>query len=294
MTPVFSGSGGTRSADSVGGVPGAPSIGPSRPAERPLARQSAQWRVYVPFYARALALQGSHPTVAASLVDHSSVFEDPLGRMVRTTAYAIRMWYDDDPARTASEIRSLHRHIAGTDFDGRPYHAWDRDVWAWVHLTTAESLLYALEVSCGPLRPAQREAVYAASRRAGALYGVRDRDMPPDVAGLRNYVDDGIRRRLHTNPGTDRLRRAVLAGDFFGRLPLPSPARRALGRAVAPPIGVVVFGAFPDAVRRLWGVRWTVRHQAEYAGFLLATRALAATLPDRLRMVPAAYRALHS
>ena len=282
-------------------MPGAPPIGPSRPPGRvahaqggPLARQTAQWRVHVPFYARALALQGSHPTVAASLVDHSSVFEDPLGRMVRTSAYATRMWYGDDPAGTAREIRRLHRRVAGTDFEGRAYHAWDRDVWTWVHLTTAESLLYALEVSCGPLRPEQREEVYAGSRRVGTLYGVRSTDMPPDVAGLRAYVDDGIRRSLRPNPGTDRLRRAVLAGDVFGRLPVPPAARQALGRAVAPTAGVLVFGAFPDPVRRLWGVRWTVRHQAEYVAFLLATRALAAALPDRLRMVPAAYRALHS
>lgn len=249
--------------------------------------------MYVPFYSRALALQGSHPTVAASLVDHSRVFDDPIGRLARTSGYAMRMMYGDDPAGTAREIRHLHRRIAGTDFEGRRYHAWDADVWAWVHLTTAEALLYALEVSCGPLRPDQREAVYAGTRRTGALYGVRESDMPVDVAGLRAYVDDGIARRLRPNPGTERLRRALLDGDVFGHLPVPRAIARAFGHAVAPTASILVFGAFPEEVRRLWGVRWTVRHQAEYTALLLGGRLVATALPDRLRLLPAAYRALH-
>lgn len=263
------------------------------PTGRPLARQAAEWRVYVPFYARALALQGSHPTVAASLVQHSSVFEDPLGRVVRTTGYATQMLYGDDPLATGAELRRLHRGIAGVDFDGRRYHAWDRDLWTWVHCTTVAAHLYGMAVSCGPLDEEEVAAYYADSRRTGERYGVRRRDMPADVAGLRSYVDEGIATRLRPNPGTERLRQALLAGDVLGRrLPLRGPARHATERVAAVPLRVLVFGAFPAPVRHLWRVRWSSLDERAYGGALLAGRLVGAVLPDRLRLLPSARRAL--
>lgn len=271
-----------------------PPPAPSPPAAtRPLGRQLAQWRVFLPFYARAIGLQGSHPTVARALVEHSSVFEDPWGRAARTTGYALRFVFGDDRARAAAQLRELHRPIGGVGYDGRAYHAWDRDVWAWVHLTTAEALVYAVDVMCGPWPRRELEAFYEDTRRIGVLYGVKERDMPEDLAGLRAYVDDGVASMLRPNPGTEQLRSALLAGDHLRALPVPGPVRAALGRVLARPTHTLVFGAFPGAVRRLWGVRWSPIDQARYVALLVALRAVTEPLPDRLRMFPPAYRALH-
>ncbi len=263
------------------------------PASRPLARQLAQWRVFLPFYARAIGLQGSHPSVAAALCDHSSVFEDPWGRAARTTSYALRFVFGDDRAAAASELRRLHRALSGEDDAGRRYHAWDRDVWTWVHLTTAEALVYAVEVTCGPWPRRDLEAFYADTRRIGLLYGVETADMPADLSGLRAYVDDGIATMLRPNPGTDRLREAVLAGAHLRALPVPAPLADALAHLLARPTRTLLFGPFPEPVRRLWGVRWSRLDQARYVAALGALRAATAALPDRLRMFPPAYRVLH-
>lgn len=272
--------------------PGTPPGTP--PGRRPLARQVAQWRVYLPFYARVLALQGSHPTVAAALVEHSSVFDDPFGRVARTTGYAMRLMFGTggEPEQTAAELRRLHGGVRGVDDEGRRYSAFDRDVWAWVHLTTAESLLYALDVMCGPLPARHLEAFYQETRRTGALYGVGQDDMPYCLGDLRAYVDDGIATKLRPNPATDRFRRAVRAGDHLRALPLPPLPRAVLGRVMARPADALLFGAFPDPVRRMWGVRWNPLRQASYAATVVALRAATDPLPDRLRMVPTAYRAL--
>jgi uncharacterized protein (DUF2236 family) len=271
--------------------------GSPAPATRPLARQLGQWRVFLPFYARAIGLQGSHPTIARSLVDHSSVFDDPWGRAVRTTGYALRFVFGEDRASTAAELRELHRPLGGVGDDGRAYHPWDRDVWTWVHLTTAEALVYAVDVMCGPWPHRHLEAFYRDTRRIGLLYGVRESDMPEDLEGLRAYVDDGVASMLRSNPGTDKLRDALLAGDHLRALvsaaPLAGPFSQVLGRALARPSHTLLFGAFPEAVRRLWHVRWTGLDQARYVGLLLALRAATEPLPDRLRMFPPAYRALH-
>lgn len=266
----------------------------ARPSERPLARQLAQWRVFLPFYARAIALQGSHPTIARSLIEHSSIFDDPWGRAARTTSYALRFVFGDDRETTADELRELHRRIGGVDYEGRPYHAWDRDVWTWVHLTTAEALVYAVDVACGPWRRRELEAFYQDTRRIGALYGVREADMPADLYGLRAYVDGGISSMLRTNPGTERLRQALFAGDHVRALPLPAPINAALARLLAGPTHTLLFGAFPGPVRRIWRVRWSAVDQARYVAMLVALRAVTEPLPDRFRMFPPAFRALHA
>ena len=111
---------------------------------------------------RVLSLQGSHPTVAKGLYDHSTVLTDPLGRgPAHHRATRMRILFGSDRPGTAAEIRELHRDIKGTGFDGRPYHAWNREAWTWVHLTTFEALLYGLravarrhpplELPAGPL-----------------------------------------------------------------------------------------------------------------------------------------------
>ncbi len=266
---------------------------PVAPGTRPLARQLAQWRVFLPFYARAIGLQGSHPTVARALLDYSSVLMDPWGRAARTTAYALRLVYGEDRTSVASELRELHRPFSGVGYDGRAYRAWDREVWTWVHLTTAEALVYAVDVMCGPWPRRDLEAFYRDTRRIGVLYGVRDSDMPADLRGLRAYVDGGVVTVLRPNPGTEQLRRAVLRGDHLRALPLPGVVNAAFRHVLAGPSRTLLFGAFPEPVRRLWRVRWTVLDQARYVALLLALRAATEPLPDRLRMFPPAYCVLH-
>jgi uncharacterized protein (DUF2236 family) len=273
--------------------PGAPADpGTTAPRTRPLARQLAQWRVFVPFYARAIGLQGTHPAVARALVEHSAVFEDPWGRAARTTEYALRLVFGEDRRSAAVSLRELHRGLGGVGYDGRPYHAWRRDVWTWVHLTTAEALLYAVDVMCGPWPRRELETFYRDTRRTGVLYGVREPDMPEDLRGLRAYVDNGVATMLRPNPGTERLRRAVLVGDHLRALRLPGPVDATLRRALSGPSRTLLFGAFPDAVRRMWRVRWTPFDQLRYVSLLVALRAATEPLPDRLRMFPPAYRAL--
>lgn len=231
--------------------------------------------------------------IASALAEHSSLFDDPWGRAARTTRYALRFVFGDDRAETATELRRLHRGVRGVDDEGRRYHAWDREVWTWVHLTTAEALVYAVDVMCGPWPRRDLEAFYTDTRRIGALYGVREQDMPDDLSGLRSYVDEGISAMLRPNPGTDRLRGALDRADHLRALPLPAPLTAVAAHVLARPTHTLVFGAFPERVRRLWGVRWSRLDQARYVAALAALRAVTEPLPDRLRMFPPAYRVLH-
>ncbi len=261
------------------------------PAERPLARELGDVRVWVIAGTRLAGLQGAHPTIAAGLLQHSTATDDPLKRLNGTLSYAMRMLFGHDQEVTAAEIREMHRDIKGVRSDGNAYHAWNREAWAWVHLTSMESLIHASEVVCGPLDPDEVEAMYQDTCAVGAMYGIRDEDMPDDVASLHGYVEDGIRTKLCMSEDTEEMRAAVHGLQMGPLLRLPTRANRALARIAQPPMNVLLYGSFPAPLRELWGVEWKRRHEIAYRGVIRSLRS-ASVLPDRLLMFPDAYRAL--
>jgi uncharacterized protein (DUF2236 family) len=268
-----------------------PSGASSGVAGRPLARELAEWRLFVPFTGRVLALQGSHPTVAAGIYEHSEIFTDPWRRAQRTFSYGQLVMFGPDRAGTAREIRELHRDIKGTGFDGRPYHAWNREAWTWVHLTTFEATLFALEKIHGRLADADVDALYDEARQVGTLYGVRSQDMPGDAAGLRQYVEEGIESKCTHRPVVDLVPSLQQVPPPKG-LPVPSlPWRLSMG-PTSHPVHIALAGSFPETIRRRWGIRWSPLHELEYRVQLRLLRTLTAPLPDWLRMLPYPYRVL--
>ncbi|MET7769484.1 oxygenase MpaB family protein [Nocardia sp. NPDC005366] len=261
-------------------------------AERALVHLTAQRQVWPIFLFRAMALQGSHPTIAVALEDHSTGFTEPAARASRTLSYAYRVYFGENLAETAREIRQLHRPITGQGYDGKPYHAWNREAWTWVHLTTVEAMLYAVGACFPSLSAEDAEAFYREGRAIGLLYGVREQDMPADIAGLRAYVDAGIQDKLATSPGTRRLRRLVDEQSIL-ELPLPRPIQVVVDRLAARPVHTLMFGGFPEPIRRLWDVRWTRAREIEYRALLTALRVGSRALPRRLLLVPEARAALH-
>lgn len=260
-------------------------------SQRPLIRELAEWRLFAPFGGRVLALQGAHPTVAAGIYQHSDVFADPFGRAQRTFDYLQRILYGSDRTGTAAEIRDLHRDIKGVGFDGRRYHARGREAWTWVHLTTFEATLFALDKIHGSLPRRDLDALYRDVRAVGMLYGVRDEDMPDDIAGLHRYIQRGIEEKLTHRPAeslTTALRRIPPPPG----VPIPPPLWSLIRGSVSHALHILIVGSFPATVRRRWGLRWTALHEAEYQTQMLALRAATAPLPDRLRMLPYPYTVL--
>lgn len=266
-------------------------------AERTFVHLLAERQIWPIFLFRALALQGTHPTVMAALEEHSKSFSEPSVRTANTLAYTYRIYFGTDVADAARNLREMHRPITGEDYLGRRYHAWNRDVWTWVHLTTIESMLYAISVCFGPQPEADVESFYQESRRLGTLFGVREQDMPADVSGLRRYVDAGIDEKLAMSPGTERMHRLIQeqsATPLLGRgvAVLPHRVQLLLIRVTSRPVQTLIFGNFPDHVRRIWGIRWTTARQREFAVLLALIRTCSRLAPERFRLVPEAREAL--
>lgn len=274
---------------------------PAGPGQPPASRESCpelvktrevwgQWAFVVPFAGRVLALQAMHPTVSAGLEQHSTVFDHPWQRAWETIAYGLELVFGD-AERTARQVRELHRSIAGTDHMGRRYHAWDREAWSWVHLSTFDATRYAARAVGHRFSREDEEQLYAESRAAGRLYGVRDRDMPGSLDAYAAYLADVMAHRLVPTPTSTRLL-ALLTEHLPPPpwIPVPPPVWRLWQRPAGHVARTALVGSFPATLRERHRLAWTALDQAQYDTLLVALRAANMTLPSRVRLIPAARR----
>lgn len=257
--------------------------------DRPFAKEMGEHRVWTLLFLRATGLQGMHPVVAQGIVDYSHIWTNPTGRIPETIRYGLMLHLGEDTPGTAAEIREIHRDMKGTLDDGSTYHAWGREVWLWVHLTAVESMLFALEHSFGPLDPASVDEFYARTRDVGMLYGIREQDLPLNVADMRAYVDARL-QEFEPTEATRQLQ-AFFEAQSEQLLPGPEIARKTIGKALGPWVRNLAYGSFPPVIRDKWGVSWGPRDEKIYQATLRIIR-LTGLLPARVRLVPQAYESL--
>jgi uncharacterized protein (DUF2236 family) len=267
-------------------------LGPDQPLQ--LRRLWSEWPMLLLAAGRITALQATHPVVSAGIQEHSDIYADPLGRVAGTVGYALKILYGPDPAGAAAEVREMHRTIKGVMPGGDRYHAWNRQAWTWVHLSTFEGTLYGYRALRGeePTRT-ELERMYAEVCAIGRAYGVQDRDVPPDYPAFRRYIDETIADGLEP---TATLARTIGPPDSRPPPGLPGPrvlsgaAWRALSPATAHVNRVLLVGGFPVAVRERCGIAWSAADQAQYSAVVLWLRGLGAVLPRRVRTLPDARR----
>ncbi|HZE05817.1 MAG TPA: oxygenase MpaB family protein, partial [Solirubrobacteraceae bacterium] len=198
-----------------------------------------------------------------------------------------------DTEKIARRVRELHRPISGTGYDGRRYHAWNREAWTWVHLSTFEATRYAAGAIGQPMTVADQEQLYAEWQDAGRLLGVQERDTPPTLAAYEAYLADMVARRLVPTPTTTKLL------GMLSRQPPPPPwiplpplmwklGQRPTGHIVR----TALVGSFPAALRERHALAWHALDQAQYEAMLVALKAVTLALPLRLRQIPGGWRGL--
>jgi uncharacterized protein (DUF2236 family) len=233
----------------------------------------------------ALLLQVAHPTVGAGVSEHSEFQRDPWGRLLRTLDYACTIVYGGPQAagEMGRRIRSFHTHIKGTRPDGWRYHALEPVAYAWVHATLAEGIVAAHERFGRPFTAAQRERLWAEWRSLGRLLGIRERDLPAEWRGFRDYVEAMVDRELEHTAAVDEVLAALAR-------PAP-PALSALSRPMWPLarlqlghlLRVSTIGLLPVALRRRFGLSWTRADELELRAIGSALRAATPLMPASLR-----------
>jgi uncharacterized protein (DUF2236 family) len=267
---------------------GAPVLGP----DSLVWQRSGDWRLLL-LAGRSLLLQVAHPTVAAGVAEHSDYMGDPWGRLDRTLDLYLAVVFggpDGAPAAGA-RLREMHKSIKGVDADGKRYHALEPGAYHWVHATLTDGIAVMLERFGEPLRGAEHDRFYAEMREVGRLYGLRDRDMPPDWRSFCAYRDEIVRDVLTDN----EVVRGVLHTICHPMAPPWFPLPEAAWRAGAPPAVRVAklstVGLLPRVLRERLGLRFTRAQELELRADAAVVRATFPRLPARVRLTPHAYAA---
>jgi uncharacterized protein (DUF2236 family) len=244
---------------------------------------------------RALILQVAHPTVAAGVGQFSDYESAPWKRLVGTLDLYMRVIYggrDETPAEAGERLRSMHRRIKGVHEDGTHWHALDPAAFHWVHATLVDGIA-EMNARFGPgMNALELELFYEEMREVGRLYGLREKDMPPDWAAFRAYFDEMVEAELRDS---DTLQN-VIASVFHPvkpPLPLPDAIWSVASWPGAELVRLTTVGSLPPALRDRLGLEWSRERELALRAQQRAIRGLMPRLPDRIRLMPPAYAARH-
>jgi uncharacterized protein (DUF2236 family) len=171
---------------------------------------------------RAALLQLAHPWVAASLLHHSNLMNDAIGRFHSTFRVIYTMLFgtraqalaaSDQVYRLHTGIRGELPHAVGSRPRGEHYEANETGALCWVFATLVDSAILAYEFVLPPLAPAEREHYYAESKRTAALFGVPPSALPTDWPAFTRYAAGMMESSLlGVDDNACRLGRNVLSG----------------------------------------------------------------------------------
>ncbi|MEE6286649.1 oxygenase MpaB family protein [Georgenia sp. MJ173] len=189
-------------------------------ADDPIQRVHGDASMYVGGL-RALLLQSLHPLAMAAVADFSDYRNDPWGRLARTSTFIAETTFAtvDDAEQAVAVVRAVHRHIAGTTPDGRPYRADDPHLLSWVHVAEIDSFLTAHErFGRRPLTAAEADRYVA--QAAGVAHRLGAEVVPTTRGELTAMLED-YRSELAATPA------ALEAADFVLHRPPVKGAARA-------------------------------------------------------------------
>jgi uncharacterized protein (DUF2236 family) len=237
--------------------------------------------------ARALLLQAAHPVMFEGFYRRTSGLGDPHARLIRTATVMDTIYFgrrDDADALTA-QVRAVHAKVrgelpepAGRFPAGTPYAADDPQFLLWTLAPLFESADRIYRLYVGDLDRDERDALWADYRRVGALFGLRDADMPATIeefdAYYRGMLEGGD---LWVTPTARDLGRRVVLG-------FPAPLHM---RWLTESMNFVVVGSLPRRLRRGYELSWDpVREVLRRGGAAYTKRLLLPLLPGGLRNVP--------
>jgi uncharacterized protein (DUF2236 family) len=232
-----------------------------------------------------LLLQVAHPTVGAGVRDFSDFERRPWNRLMRTLDYVTLLVYGGHDAVAAGRrLRAMHKAFRGARADGQPYYALEPHAYAWVHATLIESYVAGHAHFGTPMQRDELERFYREYRGLGRLVGVRERDLPPDWDGFREYFDLTVRTELVRTESVDRVLRSVRYAAA-PPIPLPDLLWRTIRLPASRALWLGGIGLLDPALRARLGVSWTRRHDVSFRALGAFTRSLTPVMPERLQIM---------
>ncbi len=251
-----------------------------------LGADSLVWKFYgdirgVLGFQRLAGTENCIEQLAKGVEDHSVIFNDFLGRALRSGPPIMRTVYSDDPYKWGHTVRDFHRQIKGTISDGSHYHALNPELFYWAHATFVDQVLYITDTFIRRLSEAEKEQIFEESKVWYQLYGVSARSQPQTYAEFLEYWDAMLDRFVPTKTivyATGYLRRGIP-----GPALVPKPVWRVLSAPLNAFVRTVIIGTLPQQMRDVCELEWTPRMQRRFDRFTALMRA-ANPLFNRLPM----------
>jgi uncharacterized protein (DUF2236 family) len=266
-----------------------------------LGPDSLIWRYFgdarvVLFLGGGSLLQVAHPVVGKGVGDHSTFKVDPHGRLMRSIELLWPVVYNTPTGvrEQGRRLREMHRNIKGTGYDDKPYHALQIEPYLWVHITAFAGFLSVAEFVGDELTDTQRRQLFREWRQMGRQMGVRNQDMPTDIASYWNYVQEMIANRLDRNETFDFINNK----KYFVERPMPPgwPLSELAWEQIRKPLGGLVWlcgrSSMPQSFRQKFDIPWTFSDRCQIRIVSKALQMIWPLLPERARWLPPAYKAI--
>ena len=263
----------------------------------PLSPDSLTWKYFgdlrgLLLISRVGLLQNLHPGLAAGVLQHSDLFNNPWNRLLRSIPPILGVIYDGASApQTGLRVRDFHRHVKGHDSHGQAYHALSPELFYWAHATFFEGQIAMQALFGEPLDEATQARLYDESIQWYALYGLPMTPVPPDYANFKRYWQQMLDEVLEPT----EISRWYLKGDKA--LPPPYPWLRGPLWWVLRPLfdrGArwLAVGTLPVEVRNKLGLEWREKDQRRLQRLARMVRIVWRVLPPTWGYFPQARRAM--
>ena len=151
-------------------------------------------------------LQLLHPAIGAGVVEHSSFFEEPWDRILRSIPQILGVVLRPGARSGRSPGAQLPPHHQGVDHLGPHYRALEPETFWWAHATFQHGVKQVVDrfdhhrLTTRPRRAVPRRRRSRWYRR----YGVSMRPVPPDYASFRAEWQRQCRDVLEMTPAASR------------------------------------------------------------------------------------------
>lgn len=218
-------------------------------------------------------LQLMHPGIGAGVAEHSNFFNEPWERIERSLPWILGVIYDPDPHATGRMVRDFHKHIKGTDHQGRRYHALQAETYWWAHATFQHMDEQVIDrFSKRRLSADQREQLYQEGVEWYSRYNMSSKPVPQNYTAFKEKWDYVSEEVLEVTPAAERALEMALSRDI-DKVPMIPPIIWKLGRLPASEfVRVTTIGGLPEKVRKRFDIPWSKTDQLELHTFEAAIR----------------------
>ncbi len=269
---------------------------------QPLGPGSTTWRDFGSYLfhlmlPQAFILQSAHPIIDVAVSKDKKYKYDPWGRAKDSTRLLWPVVYSrpDKAIEMGHRLRELHREIKGVDKDGNKYHALDPEAYSWVHITGFDATLRMYEYFGRPVSREEREQMFNEWKRMGALLGIPDKYIPQTQDEYWKHFDYIIEERLQWGGVLDDL----MDPKFYAGYPrppelkkMPMPLFKFMMTAVGWGMHKITVATLPQNFRRKFNVKYSKMDQRLFKLFALGVRIFYPLVPERMRYIPLAWRAI--